>query len=115
MSGASAHCSSLVHRFSGGSCVEGRSRQAAVVAQDVERVIGLTGWATRAELIRRVDRSTITAWVSSGKLVRPHPGVYATPTAAAVWRIRVESAVRSRGSVASHVRALALWGLVRPT
>jgi very-short-patch-repair endonuclease len=85
------------------------------VAHDVARVLGPEGWATWAELTGRVDRSTITAWLSSGKLVRPHPGVYASPSAAATWRLRVEAAVRSRGAVASHGTALALWGLVPPT
>ena len=85
------------------------------MAHDVERIIGPAGWMPWAELIRRVDRSTITAWVSTGKLVRPHPGIYASPSAAALWRVRLESAVRSRGAVASHATALALWGLVPPT
>lgn len=85
------------------------------MAHDVERVIGPSGWSTWAELIQQVDRSTISAWVSTGKLVRPHPGIYASPVAAALWRVRVEAAVRSRGAVASHATALALWGLVSPT
>lgn len=85
------------------------------MAHDVEKIIGPLGWTTWAELTQRVDRSTITAWIAAGKLVRPHPAIYASPRAAALWRIRVESAVRSRGAVASHATALAMWGLVSPT
>ena len=84
------------------------------MALDVASVVGPDGWTTWEALTARVDRKTVIRWTAAGTLVRLQPGVYATPTAAAKWRMRVEAAVLSRGGVASHRTALALWGLVPP-
>lgn len=84
------------------------------MAHDVESTVGPDGWTTWSQLTTRVSRSTVSAWVASGALVRPHPGVYVTAAAAGDWRVKVESALRSRRAVASHGTALALWGLVPP-
>jgi hypothetical protein len=81
---------------------------------DVASVVGPDGWTTWATLTARVDRKTVARWIAAGTLVRLQSGVYATSAAAAQWRIRVEAAVLSRGGVASHRTALALWGLVPP-
>ncbi|MGY1857943.1 DUF559 domain-containing protein [Modestobacter sp. SYSU DS0290] len=81
---------------------------------DVEAVVGPLGWATREELVRRVHRGTVDAWVAAGKLVRLEPGVFATPTAAGHWRTRVAAAALTRRAVVSHASALALWDLVPP-
>lgn len=81
---------------------------------DVAAVVGPDGWTTWEALTARVDRKTVARWTAAGALVRLQPGVYATSAAAAQWRIRVEAAVLSRGGVASHRTALALWGLVPP-
>jgi very-short-patch-repair endonuclease len=82
------------------------------VRWDVAAVVGERGWATRSELTARVDRGTVDAWVTAGRLVRLQPGVYALPVAAQDWRTRVEAVARSRHAVVSHRTALALWGLV---
>lgn len=84
------------------------------MALDVPSVVGPDGWLTWEALTARVDPKTVGRWTAAGTLVRLQPGVYATSTAAAQWRIRVQAAVRSRGGAASHRTALALWGLVRP-
>ena len=76
---------------------------------DVASVVGPDGWITWEALTARVDRKTVARWTSTGTLIRLQPGVYATPAAAAQWRIRVEATVRSRGGVASHRTALGLW------
>jgi very-short-patch-repair endonuclease len=81
---------------------------------DVASVVGPDGWTTWRALTARVDRKTVVRWTAAGTLVRLQPGIYATPEAAAQWRVRVEAAVLSRGGVASHRTALALWGLVQP-
>jgi very-short-patch-repair endonuclease len=81
---------------------------------EVASVVGPDGWTTWDALTARIDRKTVARWTAAGALVRIQPGVYATPAAAAQWRIRVEAAVLSRGGVASHRTALALWGLVPP-
>ena len=82
------------------------------MAWDVTAVVGERGWATRGELTARVDRSSVDAWVATGRLVRLQPGVYALPAAARDWPTRLEAVARSRHGVVSHLSALALWGLV---
>lgn len=84
------------------------------MARDVDAVVGPDGWATRAELTRRIDRGTVDAWVASGRLVRLQPGVFATPATVRDWRTRVTAAARSRRALVSHGTALALWGVVAP-
>jgi very-short-patch-repair endonuclease len=84
------------------------------VVLDVAKVLGPEGWATWDELTARVDRKTVLRWTAAGALVRLEQGVYASAAAATEWRTRVEAAVRSRGAVASHRTALALWGLAPP-
>ena len=85
------------------------------MALDVATVLGPTGWATWSELTARVDRATVARWVGTGRLVRLQPEVYALPTLADDWRVRVAAAVRACGGVASHDTALALWGLAPQT
>jgi very-short-patch-repair endonuclease len=84
------------------------------MAWDVDVVVGPEGWATREELVRRVNRGTVDAWVAAGKLVRLQPGVFATPAAAGRWRTVVAAAARTRRAVVSHGSALALWELIPP-
>ena len=84
------------------------------MARDVDVVVGPEGWATRQELIRRIDRGTVDSLVAAGKLIRLQPGVYATPSTAGLWRTRVAALARSRRGVVSHGTALALWELVPP-
>lgn len=79
---------------------------------DPQRLIGEAGWITGPELLEQVSRSTVRTWVASGQLVRLAPGVFALPTAADSWRVRVAAAVQGRSAVVSHVTALALWELV---
>jgi very-short-patch-repair endonuclease len=74
--------------------------------------VGEAGWITAAELRRHVSPRTVGTWVSSGKLVQLRPGVYALPSAAHAWRIRLAAALAREDGVASHVSALALWGLL---
>jgi very-short-patch-repair endonuclease len=82
------------------------------VAWDVQAVVGEVGWITAADLQRQVSPRTVGSWVSTGKLVLLRPGVYALPSAAPAWRIRLGAALAGGHGVASHVTALALWGLV---
>jgi very-short-patch-repair endonuclease len=84
------------------------------VTWDVEAVVGPAGWATRQELVERVNRGTVDAWVAAGRLVRLQPAVYATPVAARRWRTRVAAVAGTRQGVVSHGTALALWDLVTP-
>jgi hypothetical protein len=82
------------------------------VTLDVAAVVGERGWATRGELVTRIDRGTVDAWVATGRLVRLQPGVYALPAAARDWRTRAAAIARARQGVVSHRTALALWELL---
>jgi very-short-patch-repair endonuclease len=82
------------------------------VAWDVRTLVGEAGWITAAELQRTVSPRTVGAWVVDGKLIRLRPGVLAIPSAAPTWRTRVEGALERTDGVASHLTALALWGLI---
>ena len=85
------------------------------MARDVASVVGPDGWTTWEALTARVDRKTVARWTAAGTLVRLQPGIYATPRRPPRnGGCRVEAAVLSRGGVASHRTALALWGLVPP-
>ena len=84
------------------------------MAHDLPRIVGPDGWTSWEALTSRVDRKTLGAWVTSGRLVRLQPGVYALPGMATSWRLRVEAAARSSDGAISHRSALALWGLVPP-
>ena len=81
------------------------------MARDVAAIVGEVGWVTRADLLGRVSRGTITNWLAAGKLVRIGQGAYALPTAALAWRMRLAAALEGREAVASHATALALWEL----
>jgi very-short-patch-repair endonuclease len=85
------------------------------VARDVRAVVGPAGWVTRTELVTRVDRGTIDAWVAAGRLIRLQPGLYALPAASRDWRTRVAAFAHARKGVISHGTALALWELVPRT
>ncbi|RBY85055.1 DUF559 domain-containing protein [Blastococcus sp. TF02A-30] len=84
------------------------------MAHDLPAVIGPDGWTTWASLTARVDRKTLASWVGTGRLQRIRPGVYALPSLAADWRVRVEAVVRTSGAVVSHRTALSLWDLLPP-
>jgi very-short-patch-repair endonuclease len=103
-----------IHRCAGAATTRALGAQAGDVARDVEAVVGPEGWATRAELVRRVNRGTVDAWVAAGKLVRLEPGVFATRAAASRWRTRIAAAACTRRAVVSHTSALALWDLIPP-
>jgi very-short-patch-repair endonuclease len=82
------------------------------MAWDVAAVVGEAGWVTREQLLDRVSRGTLANWLAAGKLIRVGQGRYALPAAAPLWRTRLAAALEGRRAVASHVTALALWGLV---
>jgi very-short-patch-repair endonuclease len=84
------------------------------VAHKIEAVVGRDGWTTWEALTTRVDRKTVASWVGGGQLRRLQPGIYALPSAAGEWRIRLEAAVHATGGVVSHRSALALWELAPP-
>ncbi|MDP5182448.1 hypothetical protein QOZ88_07335 [Blastococcus sp. BMG 814] len=84
------------------------------MAYDIAELLGPDGWATSEALTARINRKTLAAWVSAGRIRRIQPGVYALPAVADYWRLRVEAAVQACDGVLSHHTALALWGLLPP-
>jgi hypothetical protein len=84
------------------------------VRLDVAKVVGPDGWTTWEALTDRVSRGTVANWMSAGKLIRPHPRIYALPSAAANWQVRLEAGLSARQAVASHGTALAVYGLIPP-
>lgn len=84
------------------------------MAHEIEAVVGPDGWITWDALTTSVDRKTVASWVGGGRLRRIHPGVYALPSVAGEWHVRLEAAVRTCDGVVSHRTALALWDLLPP-
>jgi very-short-patch-repair endonuclease len=82
------------------------------VAHDLAAVVGPNGWIGWQSLTAQVDPKTVARWVTSGRLQRLHPGIYALPAAARDWRSRLEAAVHATGGVVSHRSALGLWDLM---
>jgi REase_MTES_1575 len=79
---------------------------------DIAALLGPAGTASTAALAREVDRTTVSRWVASGRLVRLHPGWVALPEMADDRLVRARAAVGYSGGVLSHLTALALLGVV---
>ena len=79
------------------------------VAHDLAALLGPSGVARSADLVRRVDRHSIAAWVAAGRLLRPHRGVLVLPARADEWETRALAAVAATGGTLSHTSALAVW------
>jgi very-short-patch-repair endonuclease len=83
------------------------------VAHDLAAVLGPDGVARTADLARRVDRHTVSAWVRQKRVLRPYPGVVVLPERWEEWPTRALAAVLATAGVLSHTSALAAW-LVLP-
>ncbi|MGY2084220.1 DUF559 domain-containing protein [Blastococcus sp. SYSU DS0539] len=81
------------------------------MAHDLRALFGPGGVRTSAELSRRVDRHTVSAWVAAGRVRRPYPGVLVLPEAWEDWHTRALAAVLATRGVLSHGSAAALWRL----
>lgn len=81
------------------------------MAHDLRTLLGPDGVLTSAELTRRVDRHTASAWVARGRLLRPYPGVLVLPDSWSDWHTRARAAVLATDGVLSHGSALAMWRL----
>ena len=79
------------------------------VAHDLVALLGPCGVARSSDLVRRVDRHSIAAWVAAGRLLRPHRGVLVLPARADEWSTRALAAVAATGGALSHTSALAVW------
>lgn len=85
------------------------------MAHDLRVLLGPEGVLRSEELIRRVDKHSVSRWVASGRLLRPYPGVLVHPERAETWRTRALAAVLATGGVLSHLSALTVWRLAPET
>jgi very-short-patch-repair endonuclease len=79
------------------------------VAHDLEALLGPYGVARTANLSGRVDRHTVSAWVSQQRLLRPYPGVVVLPDQWHCWPTRALAAVFATDGTLSHTSALSAW------
>ena len=79
---------------------------------DLAELLGPTGTTSTSALGRAVDRTTVSRWLASGRLVRLHPGWVTLPELADVWTVRAHAAVGYTNGVLSHMSALAAHGFL---
>ena len=79
---------------------------------DVLALLGPTGTASTAWLCRQVAPRTVSRWVTSGKLVRLHPGWVTVPELVDDWTVRAQAATSYCGGPLSHWSALTAHGLM---
>src|SRR3954470_22577412 len=101
--------SRAVHRSNLSGPERGVTHDRGSVAHDLNTLIGRDGVVLTADLASRVDRHTVSRWVSSGRLLRPHPGVVALPERFDDWYTRALAGVLATRGALSHVSALAVW------
>jgi very-short-patch-repair endonuclease len=85
------------------------------VAHDLRALLGPLGVATTAQLSGRVDRHTVSSWVSSGRLLRPHRGVVVLPDRWESWPTRAVAAELATDGALSSLSALTAWRLAAPS
>lgn len=78
---------------------------------DLSALLGPYGVARSTDLVPRVDRHTVGAWVAAGRLLRPHPGIVALPDRFDEWPTRALAAVLATDGALSHSSALTVWRL----
>src|SRR4051812_43540535 len=84
-------------------------------AVDVHDLIALLGPARTAPedvLVRETSARTVQRWLSSGRLVRLHPGWVTAREFAHDWTVRTYAATGYTGGLLSHMSALAVHGIV---
>lgn len=78
---------------------------------DLAALLGPSGVRPLRDVVTQVDASSVTRWLACGRLLRPLPGVLATPEAMGTWRGRATAAVTWSGGTLSGRTALTLWDL----
>lgn len=79
---------------------------------DLPTLLGPTRTAAEAVLAREASPRSLQRWLSTGRLVRVHPGWVTLPEWAADWTVRAHAATGYTGGVLSHSTALTVHGLV---
>ena len=79
---------------------------------DLAALLGPTRTASTAALATEVDPRSVRRWLSSGRLVRLHPGWVTLPELADDWTVRAHAATGYTGGLLSHMSALAVHRVV---
>jgi Protein of unknown function (DUF559) len=79
---------------------------------DLTALLGPTRAASEAVLARETSQRSLQRWLSSGRLVRLHPGWVTLPEWAEDWTVRAHAATGYTGGTLSHTSALAAHGLL---
>jgi predicted transcriptional regulator of viral defense system len=83
-----------------------------VRVHDLNALLGPHRTASTIALRQVADAGTVSRWVTSGWLVRLHPGWVTLPELADDWIVRAHAAAGYTGGVLSHWSALHLHGLL---
>ena len=79
---------------------------------DLTALLGPTRTAPEDVLARETSRRSVDRWLSSGRLVRLHPGWVVLREFANDWTVRAHAATGYTGGLLSHMSALAVHGIV---
>jgi predicted transcriptional regulator of viral defense system len=79
---------------------------------DLAALLGPTRTSSSAALSAVVNPRTIARWLTSGRLVRLHPGWVTVPEFADDWTVRAHAATGYAGGLLSHMSALAVHRMV---
>ena len=79
---------------------------------DLHALLGPTRTASEDVLAREASPRSLQRWLSTGRLVRVHPGWVTLPQWAADWTVRAHAATGYTGGVLSHSSALTVHGLI---
>ncbi len=81
------------------------------MTHDLTALLGPTGVLPRAALEARTSRTSVRTWISTGRLLVPHPGVLVLPDRAGEDDTRAWAALGWTGGALSHVSALSALGI----
>ncbi len=84
----------------------------AVPVHDLVSLLGPTRTASIATLATATSPRSVGRWISSGRLVRLHPGWVTAAEFAEDWTVRAHAATNYTGGPLSHMSALAVHGVV---
>lgn len=79
---------------------------------DLLTLLGPTRTASEAVLCRETSPRSMQRWLSSGRLVRLHPGWVTLPELADDWTVRAHAATGYTGGTLSHASALTAHGVL---
>src|SRR5687767_4022045 len=79
---------------------------------DLSALLGPTRTASESVLALESSARSVQRWLSSGRLVRLHPGWVTLPEWAEDWTVRAHAATGYTGGTLSHTSALTAHGVL---